>query len=51
MGLYRQAYDTYYTDRRYSALRRGGDATTAELLTILDSVRSFGALATSIPTP
>ena len=51
MGLYRQAYDTYYTDRRYRTIRTRGDATTAELLTILDSVRSFGALATSIPTP
>ncbi|MFO7976178.1 MAG: SLBB domain-containing protein [Candidatus Hydrogenedentota bacterium] len=51
MGLYRQAYDTYYTDRRYDALFETGDATTAELLTILDSVRSFGTLTTSIPTP
>lgn len=51
MSLYRQAYDTYYTDDRYDALRETGDATTAELLTILDSVRNVGSLATSIPTP
>ncbi len=51
MSLYRQAYDTYYTDRRYDTMFDTGDATTAEMLTILDSIRSFGSLTTSIPTP
>lgn len=52
MSLYREAYDTYYTDRRYDELfRRGYSTGTSDLLRTLESIRSFGSLATSIPVP
>lgn len=51
MSLYRQAYDTYYTDRRYDALFDNPSTATTDLLTVLEGIRSFGSLAISIPTP
>lgn len=50
MSLYRQAWDTWYTKRRYDTLfdsSRGGGAN--ELLTVLQSFRDVSSLATSIP--
>ena len=51
MSLYREAYDTYYTDRRYDELFDSSYNGANDLLRVLEGVRSFGSLATSIPTP
>ncbi len=50
MELYREAYDTYYTQKRYDALFNDSSTSSATTLSTLQSLRDFGDLFLSIPT-